>query len=623
MVPRATQVNIRAQDRLRTFLAGGGGLVAAFVLVATLASAHAARRETEAAAGPAAAPLPDGYLVSPFANASGVKQLDWMTSALSVTAAEKLEAVPSLRPVYGTGIIDGLEVLDPTVLTADGPAIPAVAKLVKRMRDLGARYVVVGRFSRPNWKSELTVRVLVVDGERLREVATAASVGERAALITQLDALLTDLLAQLKIPPTAETLAAVRRKPTKDLYAFTLYGRGLNQLNGLGEPRDLTKAEKSLRKANLIDPKFAEGHRALGRVLLEQGKPQAAASQFAYASDLRPGYWAAVAQQARIYRQEGQGKRAMELAEKALEVRPYDVEMREMLGELLWEAAELDRALVELEKVVAIQPRNLPARRTLAQVYAAKGAIPDLAAELERVQELAPDDLEVKLDLGSAYQRMGAPDRAISAYEEVVKRQPKNTQAWKLLGDCHRQQKEPDKAILAYQRLKKLAPEDPRPFFLLGAAYEESGDDVRAEAAFQDAQQFRRYLGEAWTNLGSIAFRRGDLAKANWYLSRAVVRAPARPKAHYNYALVLSAKKERDRALDELRVAGDLDPQDAEIRYLAGVILLRQGRLDEAKVQFQEALKRRPDHPDAKHNLALLEDLERRYGGERSSSGSR
>jgi Flp pilus assembly protein TadD len=49
---------------------------------------------------------------------------------------------------------------------------------------------------------------------------------------------------------------------------------------------------------------------------------------------------------------------------------------------------------------------------------------------------------------------------------------------------------------------------------------------------------------------------------------------------------------------------------------LAGVILLRLGRLDEAKRAFGDALKLRPDHPDAKHNLALLEDLERRYGGE-------
>jgi Flp pilus assembly protein TadD len=205
----------------------------------------------------------------------------------------------------------------------------------------------------------------------------------------------------------------------------------------------------------------------------------------------------------------------------------------------------------------------------------------------------------------------------------VIKKQPRNVQALKLLGDCYRRQKSPERAIAAYQKVKKLAPRDPRPYFLLGAAYEEAGDALRAEQVFQDAQQFKRYLGEAWSNLGSLAYRRGDLSKADWYLSRAVIRSPSRPKAHYNYALVLSAKKERDRALDELKIAADLDPTDAEIRYLAGVILLRQGRLDDAKKAFEEALQRRPDHPDAKHNLALVEDLDRRYGGEHAGVGAK
>ncbi len=567
---------------------------------------------------PMPADLPEPYIVAPFENNSPVKSLDWMSPALALTIAEKLESHPSLRPMYGPGVIDGFDkAFDPE-------------KIARRAKDAGARWVFGGAFSRPNWKSDLKVRLYaVVDPSdqisvpTLRLVAEAASVEEREKLLSQLD---TNLIAVLTkggfTPPDADVVAQLKRRPTKDLYAFTLYGRALAATFALGEPRDLAKAQKILKKVGLIDPKFAEAHRLLGLVWLESGDRARASSQYAYALDLKPGYFAAVSGLARLYRVDGQRQRAQELVEKALETRPYDVEMREMLGELLWENAELDEALAELEKVTAMSPRHLAARRTLALIYAAKGATADLAAELERVQDLSPEDLDVKLDLGSAYQRMGANEKAIVAYEEVLKKQPKNVQALKLVGDCYRRQRDPEKAIVAYSKVKKLAPEDPRPYFLLGAAYQEAGDDTRAEAIFQDAQQFKRYLGEAWINLGSIAFRRGDLSKANWYLSRAVMRAPMRPKAHYNYALVLSAKKERDRALDELKIAGDLDPEDAEIRYLAGVILLRQGRLDEAKAQFEEALKRKPDHADAKHNLALLEDLERRYGSEHAASGA-
>jgi tetratricopeptide (TPR) repeat protein len=567
---------------------------------------------------PPAPPPPAGYIVVPFENRSPVRALDWQASALAMTIAEKLEAHPSLRAAYGPAVLDGLEyAFDPE-------------KVARRARDLGAKWVFAGSFARPNWKAEVSIRLFTVvepsnevPNPTLRLVAESSSVGEREQLLKLLDDNLFAVLQKAGWAPDADVTAQLKRRPTKDLYAFTLYGRALNVYFGFGVARDANKAVTILRRVSLIDPKMAEAHRMLGIAYLDLNKAERAQGQYSYALELKPGYYAAMAGLARLYRSEANRARAQEMVEKALEIRPYDVEMREMLGEILWETAELDRALAELEKVVAIAPRNLQARRTLALIYAAKGQTNDLAAQLEQVAQLAPGDLDVKLDLGSAYQRIGDTQRAIGAYEEILKRDPKNVQALKFAGDCYRRAKENDKAIAAYQKVMKLSPSDPRPYFLLGAVYEEAGNDTKAEQVFQDAQQFRRYLGEAWSNLGAIAFRRGDLSKATWYLSRAVVRAPTRPKGHYNYALLLSAKKERDRALDELKIAGDLDPQDAEIRYLAGVILLRQGRLDEAKGMFEEALKRQPQHADAKHNLALLEDLERRYGGEHAGAGAR
>ncbi len=560
------------------------------------------------------------YIVTPFvdeATGGAAAQLSWMSSALAITVAQKLEEHPDLWPVYGEEILDGLT-----------PEFDVV-KVAHRAHELGARWVVGGSFSRPAWKSELKIRLwAVVDASdavpepTLRLVAESGSVSERNALFDQIDSNLLGVLQKAGWPADADSIARMQRRPTRDLYGYTLWGRAIDAYFGFGQTRDLDKAEKILKKALLIDPKFAEAHRTLGLVYVAMGQKERASSQYAYALSLRPELFTALVGQAHLFRLQGDRARAEELAERALELRPWDIEAREMLGELLWENADLDRALLELEKVTAVRPRHLGARRTLALIYAAKGDTTNLADELQKVEELAPDDVDVKLDLGSAYQRMGAGDKAIAAYEEVIRRQPKNVQAWKLLGDCYRRWGDAERAVGAYQKVMHLLPDDPRPYFLLGAAYEQTGNDVRAEAVFQDAQRFHRYLGEAWTNLGAIALRRGDLNKASWYLSRAVARSPERPKSHYNYALVLDAQKERDRALDELKTAGELDPGDAEIRYLSGVILLREGRLDEARKMFAEALRIRPDHEDARHNLALLEDLQKRYGGEHSAIGA-
>jgi Flp pilus assembly protein TadD len=593
------------------------------------APAPAPKRDEAAANKSGPSTLRDGYLVLPFVNTSPVKQLDWMASALAVTVAEKLEVLPGLRPVYGPRVLDIID-------TEEGGKRVAVGgtggirneALVRRVYDTGARYVVAGSFGRPNWKAEISLELLEVlppsatlPTPSLHQVATVKAVAERDDLQSLLSSLIGQLVEQAGFHPEPETAASLKQPVVKDLYAYTLFGRAINQCFGVVGTKDPVKSLLIWKKMTLIEPKFAEGHRMLGQCELEQGDKAKAASQIAYALDLKPDYYPALMSLARLYRHDSNRTRTLELVEKALDARPYDVDAREMLGELLWENGDLDAAEIELEKVIAVAPRSLSARRTIALIYAAKGRTQDLEEELERVAELAPDDVEIRLDLASAYQRTGSLDKAIGAYEEVLKHQPKSAVAWKFIGDCYRRKGDHDKAIFAYQKVMKLAPEDPRPYFLLGATYTETGQDVKAEQVFQDAQQFRRYLGEAWINLGAIAYRRGDLSKAFWYLSRAVTKVPLKPKAHYNYALVLSAKKDREHALDELKVAGDLDPEDAETHYLAGVILLRLGRMDEAKREFEAALKRKPEHADAKYNLALLNDLERRYGGERSGQG--
>jgi Flp pilus assembly protein TadD len=180
-----------------------------------------------------------------------------------------------------------------------------------------------------------------------------------------------------------------------------------------------------------------------------------------------------------------------------------------------------------------------------------------------------------------------------------------------------------DKAVTVYERVRHLVPEDPRPYFLLAAVYADSGKDAKAQQVLEDAQQFKQYAGEVWTDLGALALRRGDLNRAGVYLGKAVARSPMRPKTRFNYALLLEQTKQPDKALAELKTASELDPEDPESHYLAGVIHLRGGQFEQAEAEFQAALKLKPNHPDAKHNLALLEDLKKRYGSEHSGVGAR
>jgi Flp pilus assembly protein TadD len=155
-------------------------------------------------------------------------------------------------------------------------------------------------------------------------------------------------------------------------------------------------------------------------------------------------------------------------------------------------------------------------------------------------------------------------------------------------------------------------PDDPRAYFLLGAAYVEAGNDNQARQVYRKAQRFKHYLSEVYNNLGAIAYRQGDLKESASYLKRAVRRDPARARYRYNYALTLSAERETSAALQQIDEGIKLDNEYVELRYLRGVVLLKAGDADGARKSFEATLTLDENHEGARHNVAMLDEMERK-----------
>lgn len=600
-----------------------GGFIGLCVL---LASAPALAQPKPEAARPDAGPTIEGYLVFPFENLNRAAALNPYVTALAMSLAERLEGHPRLRPTYGDAVLPL-----PVRVPADADEAARVAY------GSGARWAFLGSFERRSDWTQVSVHLqaVLVDGKGGRVVAKASASGGKDDLQELVGKAAIDLLAQIARPAPEAVSAALLRRQTRDPYAFYLYGKASHEYlapvapqreaddpKKRPAPREAprspeTRLENALglaaRTIN-IDPKFAEAYRLLGFLQLADEEPGKAQGAYQRALELRPDYYRPLVGLIRMYRQRGQAQKAHDLIVRALELRPWDTETRYLLGQSLYEQQKLDEGERELRKVVQGAPRHLGARRTLVLIHSTRGAGAELAEELEGLLALVPDDVTARLDLGSAYRRLGQPEKAIAQYEHVLRVTPRHAGAIKFLGDLYRNIGQPERATEQYHKLMRMAPNDPRPYFLVGASLMASGSDKEAERIFQQSLRFPRYAPAAWNNLGAISYRRGDIKGALSYLSRAAAKQPDRPRIRYNFGLALSAAQERDKALGELRAAADLDPNDAEIHYAMGVILLRQGMLAEAAAEFREALARRPDHEDAVHNLALLEDLARRSG---------
>jgi Flp pilus assembly protein TadD len=235
-----------------------------------------------------------------------------------------------------------------------------------------------------------------------------------------------------------------------------------------------------------------------------------------------------------------------------------------------------------------------------------------LITELEAVSKLAPRDLNTKLDLAAAYVSAGRRSDAVKTYRAIVDVDARNVQALKFLGDLYKKDGKVQRAIKYYAQAMKAGPRDPRPYFLLGAAYVEIGDDQAAKRIYLKAQTFARFRPEAYSNLGAIAYRQGKLKESLWYLERAVKQQPKKISYRYNLALSQSASNDTEGAMQNISGALDIHPEHVELNYLKGVVLLRQGRAEEARKAFKHTLTLNKKHQAARHNLAMLDEMKRR-----------
>ncbi len=549
---------------------------------------------------PVPATLPAPYAVMAFENRSGLSGYEWVEAAVPFVLAEKLERHPRLRPAYG-----------PLVLARGEPVAPTPEKVRAFARAHGAVWVWTGWTTRmPNWDLQLGVALWWVSpepqGDIVRKVGEVVTSDDVSHVHRMTGAAIEALCAKAGLGMDPRSLAMAYREPTADPYAFLLFGRGLAWLTGTVGWVDRSKAEKALTRAVFIDPKLAEAQRMLGQLYLEEGHPAQARAHFSRALSVRPDYYAALAAQVDAELGAGNLDRARQLDTQMIAQRPWDLERRYHLGEVLWKLGRIAAAHVELDRVVTLRPGDVRARRILVLIHGAEGNNGGLVSELEAVLRLDPGDLPTQLDLAAAYSAVGRDEAAARIYAAVLKRHPRHAQALKFLADLHARAGRRDQAIAYYLRALYADPSDPRPYFRLAAEYLAKGDSRRAKHIYRLAQRFGAYLGATYGNLGAISYGEGNREEALWYLWRAVKIAPRDPRIRYNLALTLSALNHTDRAMAEVQAGLALDPRHVGLCYLRGVILLRRGDQTGARAAFEKVLELDPAHADARHDLALL-----------------
>ncbi len=355
----------------------------------------------------------------------------------------------------------------------------------------------------------------------------------------------------------------------------------------------------------------------------------------------------------------GQLQKAAQACRDLLALRPRDVDLLCLLGEVEYKRGDQQAATECLDKAIGIDRRHARAQWLTGNIDQDRGNLDRAISAYRRALRAAPDLAEAHNDLGTAYFAKGWHQEAEQCYRRTLELQPENFAAtenlaavlraqgklreardafiaafklrvrsvfYKLFGRTPRLAHRPsadDKArasqlgeirkllasgqwaqaqVQAQARLDQ-APNDADALFLLGRAEAAEGKHEHAIATLEQVLKIRTTTPEDYVALGNVLTDDGQYVRALENYKLALMLDPAHAPATANIARVLHERGHYREAEEIYRLSVEHDPDIAGAHSSLASTLISLGRFAEAEGAARRALE---INPRSIHALGML-----------------
>ena len=274
----------------------------------------------------------------------------------------------------------------------------------------------------------------------------------------------------------------------------------------------------------------------------------------------------------------GHTAEALRLASSFSAEQKTSAEFHTQLGVVLATNKQYKAAQLELEKANALKPDTFDILFPLAQTYIRNGKEADAELALNRALKLRPDSPETQYLLADIYFRQRRSSDALDLLVRAHKAAPSNTDIIFLLARVSMTQNYFEDTIPLLESGIQIAPKRADLRAALGESYFMAGKDEKAIEVFKQlidldpSASSYAFMGLSYRHLGRFD----------------------------------EARKYFDAGLKK-------DPHNASCLFNLGYVEVRQGNKARAEELFQQALRYKPDMPDALLELANLRIDAKKY----------
>ena len=234
------------------------------------------------------------------------------------------------------------------------------------------------------------------------------------------------------------------------------------------------------------------------------------------------------------------------------------------------------------------------------------GRLVDAEAVLRSVLAEAPDHAEAHFHLGTVLGGLGRAEESLASLREAARLAPDNASVWRNLGVCLAKLERYDEALDGLERASTLDPNNPDRWFDIALLDLERNRFEAAEKRLRRVLEAAPAHRQATIALGQLLVKQGRYKDALPYILEALEREPD------NLGLLLDAgqahREGGDREASAKAYERALALDRGSVPALIGMAMTRtaEGRLDEARACYREALTRDPDNGAALGNSAQI-----------------
>jgi tetratricopeptide (TPR) repeat protein len=356
-----------------------------------------------------------------------------------------------------------------------------------------------------------------------------------------------------------------------------------------------------------IDKNFAEAHYALSQTYLHMGAFSASYGELQRTVYLQPGNIKARIDLGNMLLAGGKVDDAQAQASAAMSAQPNNADVHALLSRIAARRGQKDIALAEIHRALELAPNEAPLHETLALLQAGDATqSATVEAELKKSIELDQKSVNAKLLLAAFYMKNNRLQDAEHTCWSAVATDPKNLSARESLVQVILREGDQPRAEQVLRQTSNELADNPQGVRILADYYVGTGQTDKAKAEF--ASLAKKYPKNLPVQLGyvHILLQTKDLGAAQSVITELMKSHSKDPQVAVLNGIVLLNNGKANDAVIALQGAVNNAPKDAFAQFWLGKAALAKGDPSLAEKSFLQAAQLNPRGVDAQEELARI-----------------